>query len=762
MSRSLRLYSALLGALFLLAGSAGADRAVLPLGDDDTVYVQFPADFTFTFGGVAYKGVWVNTNGNLTFGRPEFSFSGSASGLITQYPMIAGLWVDLDLTTPQGGTLTAGRISPTEFEVRWANVPNFGAMTTNSFAIVLVSDGSFRFEYGAVTASPSTSSSTVVGFATGNANTNGVGASQVLTGGPFCPTQLGTGSESSIFQVFTPANAAAALSNRSLCFAPAQPASGRLTMYDDDIVEIALTGFYPTLWGNRYTSLWVNSNGSISFGGGDYSYTPTPGDFLGGVPFGPIGIGRIAAAWRDLNPAGGPSGNPGSGGVIQVNQGANQFTVSWTNVPEYANPIPNTLSVTVDNLNQISFSYGSVSPAGVGNEILTGVTGGYPITTGSEPASVLGMLPSPIATGVPAVYEFFTMGNYPYSNQNLLFNGSHANLSSAIPLGDEDAVEVLFPGGFTFPFGGRTYSSAWINSNGYLGLGFNIVEFPPFSVPPPPAPPPPVTWYSYFPRIAPFWTDLAANPGFSPEGSYGFTSGGGAVTFSWNRVPEFGGIGENSCNLILGPGKSFQMVFGTVTANAQLPITGYTTGGGKSLGTEPSRNLSALTMPVGRGTESVFHEDFRATPPFDLSNTTVGFVGAGPILYQDPILSPGITRVAIDAAPNDGGLSYVAALALGNIPGITVPGCSTIPLNLDAALILSLSGALMQGNIGTLDRWGQKDGWPVSPPSSPMQVTLPAGLSGLGITAWMSFVTFPSGGACPFRTIAPAAPFPIP
>jgi hypothetical protein len=204
------------------------------------------------------------------------------------------------------------------------------------------------------------------------------------------------------------------------------------------------------------------------------------------------------------------------------------------------------------------------------------------------------------------------------------------------------------------------------------------------------------------------------------------------------------------------------MVFGTVTANQQYPITGYTAGGSKSLGTEAARNLSAQTSPIGRGTEPVIYEDFRATPPFDLSNASLTFTGAGPILYQDPISSPGVTRVAIGAAPGDGGLNYVAALSLGSTPGIPIPGCSNIPLNPDIVLIFSLQGVLMQGNIGVLDRWGQKDGWPAVPPASPMQVTLPPGLSGLGITAWMSFVTFPGGGACPFRTIAPAAPFPIP
>jgi hypothetical protein len=68
------------------------------------------------------------------------------------------------------------------------------------------------------------------------------------------------------------------LGGATVCFAAPLPASGKLTLADDDTVEIALTGFVPTIWSNPYTSVWVNSNGNLTFGSFDES--PRPSNFL--------------------------------------------------------------------------------------------------------------------------------------------------------------------------------------------------------------------------------------------------------------------------------------------------------------------------------------------------------------------------------------------------------------------------------------------------------------------------------------------------
>jgi hypothetical protein len=425
---------------------------------------------------------------------------------------------------------------------------------------------------------------------------------------------------------------------------------------------------------------------------------------------------------------------------------------SWVNVPTFGGTGTSSFSLAINADSSVSFSYGNMDTV-VAQRALGGVTGGYPLTTGAETTVTLGSLPMPIGTGVPAVFQAFAAGPFPYANGTLSFDAAHAALSSPMPLGDEAACEVVFPTSAAFPFGGTTYGSAFFNSNGYVGLGFNTIDYP--------------GWYytvsdtqaflGLFPRIAPFWIDLAPNPGGITEGSFTVQSTANSVSFSWTSVPELGpSPGANTASVTLGPSEAIVMNFGP--ASMTQPHTGFSTGGGKTMGTELSTNLSALSSPIGRGTDTAIFESFTM---FDLANTSISFTGASRILYQDPILSPGIVRVALGAAPGDGGLGYVAALSLGSVPGIPVTGCANVPLNFDPLFVLSLSG-LMLNNTGVLDGWGQKDGFPAVPPASPMVVLVPSGLAGLGLTAWMSFVTYPSGGGCVFRTIAGAVPFRIP
>ena len=68
---------------------------------------------------------------------------------------------------------------------------------------------------------------------------------------------------------------------------------------------------------------------------------------------------------------------------------------------------------------------------------------------------------------------------------------------TSLSLGDDDAVEVDFTGGFTFPFFGENYSSVFIGSNGYVTFGE-----PDFS------PNAKGKDFNFFPRVAALMTDL--------------------------------------------------------------------------------------------------------------------------------------------------------------------------------------------------------------------------------------------------------------
>ena len=74
--------------------------------------------------------------------------------------------------------------------------------------------------------------------------------------------------------------------------------------------------------GQRYDSVFVNSNGSLSFGTGGIDFSETIAEMLTGPP-------RIAALWDDLYVGAAP-------GSATFTETSPSLTVSFTNVPEFA------------------------------------------------------------------------------------------------------------------------------------------------------------------------------------------------------------------------------------------------------------------------------------------------------------------------------------------------------------------------------------------------------------------------------------------
>ncbi len=75
-----------------------------------------------------------------------------------------------------------------------------------------------------------------------------------------------------------------------------------ITIGDDATVPVALARPF-SFQGQAHSSVFVNSNGSLSFGAGDTSFLATVPAFLAGPP-------RISPLWTDLDPTG-FLGNPG-------------------------------------------------------------------------------------------------------------------------------------------------------------------------------------------------------------------------------------------------------------------------------------------------------------------------------------------------------------------------------------------------------------------------------------------------------------------
>ena len=121
---------------------AGVD---LGLGDDDDSLVTLP--FTFTFYGSPYTQVYVNANGNLTFGAPDTDFSESAAEMLAGQPRIAVLWDDLNPSA--AGRVFVKQVTRNEREVviEYVNVPQWGLADENTARVILRPDGSITLQY---------------------------------------------------------------------------------------------------------------------------------------------------------------------------------------------------------------------------------------------------------------------------------------------------------------------------------------------------------------------------------------------------------------------------------------------------------------------------------------------------------------------------------------------------------------------------------------------------------------------------------------
>jgi hypothetical protein len=76
-----------------------------------------------------------------------------------------------------------------------------------------------------------------------------------------------------------------------------------------------------SFYGTTYSTVFINSNGSVSMTGGSTEFQSSPSAFLSQMP-------RIAAQWTDLDPSSG-------GTITSTSTASGELTVSFRNVPEY-------------------------------------------------------------------------------------------------------------------------------------------------------------------------------------------------------------------------------------------------------------------------------------------------------------------------------------------------------------------------------------------------------------------------------------------
>ena len=184
---------------------------------------------------------------------------------------------------------------------------------------------------------------------------------------------------------------------------------------DDDTFQVVFTGpLSVPFYGATYSDVWINSNGSISFGAGDTGGYPASSTFFLADP------PRIAPMLDDLN--------PGAAGTVAYNQGSIALTVSWTGVPEYLNIGSNDFALVIDNSGLILMAWGPVSAADGG----VGITPGLSSPVGAATGASIDLTSSVPYTGAPseAIFQVFSFAN-PFDLNYCLPAGPGSTLTFA-------------------------------------------------------------------------------------------------------------------------------------------------------------------------------------------------------------------------------------------------------------------------------------------------------------------------------------------
>ncbi len=125
--------------------------------NDNASSTAISLGFTFTLFGTTYSQVYVNNNGNVTFGSGEASGNPTTFPAVSATPMIAPFWADVDTREASSGLVYYTQ-TPTSLTIIWNGVGynNMHSDLKNTFTLILTngSDASIgvgnnvRFSYG--------------------------------------------------------------------------------------------------------------------------------------------------------------------------------------------------------------------------------------------------------------------------------------------------------------------------------------------------------------------------------------------------------------------------------------------------------------------------------------------------------------------------------------------------------------------------------------------------------------------------------------
>ncbi|MBM4365041.1 MAG: hypothetical protein FJ102_02425, partial [Deltaproteobacteria bacterium] len=164
-------------------------------GDDTYQTITWRSGVTFPFCGTNYSTAYLTTNGRVTFGSGDASYTEYASYFAYDLA-VAGVWDDLYAYTND--------ISWVRYDdalgVYFNGIPQYGVYSDSStFAIVLMDDGRIYLEYDALSMSDG-----LAGFSCNRAVTEAeVDLSSEAANLAYGAKGIGTGTEDMVYEIFT-------------------------------------------------------------------------------------------------------------------------------------------------------------------------------------------------------------------------------------------------------------------------------------------------------------------------------------------------------------------------------------------------------------------------------------------------------------------------------------------------------------------------------------------------------------------------------
>lgn len=129
-------------AAVLLLVTSPAHSTTLTLGDD--TFANVTLGFAFPFFGTTYNDIYVNSNGNITFGSGDTDWTESVYEFLDDQPRIGGIWDDLNPS--QGGTVDATGDS-SSMTVSFEDVPEYYSTGSNTFSITIYANGNIDITF---------------------------------------------------------------------------------------------------------------------------------------------------------------------------------------------------------------------------------------------------------------------------------------------------------------------------------------------------------------------------------------------------------------------------------------------------------------------------------------------------------------------------------------------------------------------------------------------------------------------------------------